>query len=550
MLACGYFLVRGAIALEEAVGLRILAGLLPDELSAYMPSAALLLLTGVVDILAASFGLVGILCQRSDWVSGVALWQLFSIVVQTVLVFAVLVHTPEGWIAVVFFLAASTLLLNLYLFLVMAELALATTLLATVSKSAFDIFSGARQLALARGDDSCDKRHIVACMLRDGAFRDLLAAGGANVGEMLKEVARPQDEDVEFGCEQPDTLFLGPDAEVLIKEAVHLQREGGDAQLRADHLVLALTGYGEINLGGKFWQVDDHKIREGLREQRFLAKSRAADQQAGLLDATAREGPPGPLIWGCLPLEETIAAFLAVRIIMTLFNFIFLAWVQRSPAVLVNLRTVHEMRILEFCVNLAGFVLSLLAFLGILGHRGARQQVREAAYELDRSSWSGDIGKAFDVVRKLPQAEEWLTALKRGARWLSWLLVWSVLELFIDVPIFGMILVQGNVCRAYVHGISSISSFDPSVVVSPMHCNLVDVAVLALPILWIALKMYMCWCVLALWHIYAFGWTTTDMRGVSYLDPSGILPEVCIRAVAGVPLSSETRPLMQAKIVM
>jgi hypothetical protein len=526
----------------------MLGGVVPDELSNYMPRYALLFLTGVLDILAATFGLIGILSHRGGWVSAVAVWQLLSLILQTMIMFAILVHTPEGFLVFVFFLEAVILLVNLYLFFVMAELALAVTLQETVSKSASDILAGARRLALARGDDSCDKRHIIAHMLRDSTFQDLLAAGGANVGEMLNDVAAPQDADSHL-FESHDTVFLGPDAEVFIKEAVHLQKDAGDSQLRADHLVLALTCYGEVNLGGKFWQVDDHIIRERLRKAREFAKSRQMASPEKIEEA--RAGPPGALILGCLPLEETIAVFCGVRVVMCLFNVIFLAYNQRSSATLANLRTVHEMRILEFFVHLVGFVLSLMALLGIMGHRQARQQVREAAYEIDTTSWSADLGRAFDLVRKLPAAQEWLSALRRGARWLGFLLLWYVFELFLDIPIFGMLLVQGNVCRSSVHGVSSISRFnDSDRIVSPMHCTFVDIVVLATPILWLALKSYMCWCVLALWHIYAFGWTTTDLRGFSYLDSSNIFPEVIIRAAAGVPLTSETRPLMEGKIVL
>lgn len=65
------------------------------------------------------------------------------------------------------------------------------------------------------------------------------------------------------------------------------------------------------------------------------------------------------------------------------------------------------------------------------------------------------------------------------------------------------------------------------------------------------LKAYMCWAALALWHVYAHGWTTTDLRGLELFGPIGLMPEAATLMLAGVPriarvpgAASEKTPLL------
>ncbi|CAK0887582.1 unnamed protein product [Prorocentrum cordatum] len=85
---------------------------------------------------------------------------------------------------------------------------------------------------------------------------------------------------------------------------------------------------------------------------------------------------------------------------------------------------------------------------------------------------------------------------------------------------YCMLLVHGNVCGGYVYGITSVTMMSGSPPRSAlMHCRRSDYAALIAGPAWLALKLYMCWAVLALWHRYAFGWTTTDFRASGYLEP-------------------------------
>merc|ERR1719231_256233 len=70
---------------------------------------------------------------------------------------------------------------------------------------------------------------------------------------------------------------------------------------------------------------------------------------------------------------------------------------------------------------------------------------------------------------------------------------------------------------------------------APMHCTREDIFLVIALIAWMVLKLYMCWCQLALWHEYSYGWTTTELRGYSYLDPFMPIAKDKLRLMAGLP---------------
>lgn len=210
------------------------------------------------------------------------------------------------------------------------------------------------------------------------------------------------------------------------------------------------------------------------------------------------------------------------------------------------------MHSLRLAGSLLCVIFNVLGVVAIRTHRSTREQVREAACRVGARE-DAELGAAFDLIREDPLTNQWRASLRRSAAWLAALLIWGPAELLLDVPIFGMLLVQGNVCGSYAHGVLRVSSarIVPSGFQVPMHCGVTDTAVLILLAAYFLVKIYMCWAVLALWHQYAYGWTTTDFRGAGYLDPFSPIPEGLVCLLAGLPLSmqprdaGESRPLLK-----
>jgi len=259
-------------------------------------------------------------------------------------------------------------------------------------------------------------------------------------------------------------------------------------------------------------------------------------------------GPPPAPAFGCLPVEECVMVYIVLQVLVCSISVVTVIFYGRSVAVWVGLRTVNELRTVELLSSVGGLILGVAALWGISCHRAARIDIRDAAYKAG-TRWAAELDEAWGVVRTMPDAPSWLKDMKNAATYLSFNFGWNVIQLFIDLPIILGILTFGDVCGGYSFGIMKVSALHLQGQ-SRMHCTSDDVHVIAFLVVWIVLKLYMCWCMLALWHEYAYGWTTTELRGRAYLDPIAPLPASLTRRLAGLPkvpqkrLADEKTPLV------
>lgn len=423
----------------------------------------------------------------------------------------------------------------------------------TLAPHAIRVLVEAETLAWARADPSCDRRHLVVVLLQSHSLRRLLSEAGADLQRMHAELVAGQ-RDSDGAEDDPDVVVhlsdycpLGQDMEATLHGAAYQRRLKGDDQLRLDHLVMSLWGSGSAVVDLRSRQAGDVAGPQAATPSaRYRLNVRHLEEQLHALKARAEQarllkGPRGPVVLGCLPLEPVVAAYAAGRAVFATVatGWMLLTWT--SAGAMVGLSTVPEMRWLELFVHAVSAVCATAGFAGVCEHRSGRHSILDAACH---ASGNEDIvlEEALDAVSDQREAAEWLASLKRGAKWLGLFLAWSCAELLLNIPIYCMLLVHGNVCESYVYGITSVTLMTGTPPRSAlMHCRRSDYAELILGPLWLVLKLYMCWVVLALWHRYAFGWTTTDFRASGYLEPFNPLSDKQTRALAGLPSAEEAR---------
>jgi len=378
----------------------------------------------------------------------------------------------------------------------------------------------AQRVAVHRRDPACELRHFLAAVLLDGGCRQLLVRTRADLRRMEEEMLSPEDWRIgDLDNRFADQLVLGMDAGNAFRAAARVQTRHADDRLSVEHFVLALCSGGRlsVHLGGDqgrpewaHYDVDAAAVRQEIQVLR-------AEQQD-------RRGPVPAPIFGCLPLEETVKVYTSARVVLSATSLLtILVWGKSVTAILMGLRrVVSETFVLTLVATTLSLILNYAGLAAIREHQDVRHDVRNASMQ-DGARPDAPLGAAFDLVREHPQAEVWSDKLKASATQLNGLVLWAWAELALDLPLIGMNLVQGNVCDSYRFGITAASR---STLVSeglhmpvPMQCDHSDVMLLTMVATFLAVKLYMCWAILALWHQYAFGWTTTETRGAPYLDP-------------------------------
>jgi len=470
---------------------------------------------------------------------------------------------------------------------------LATTLKRTVAPSAQQILSMADDIAAQCGSHVTNRNHIIAALLQDDISLQRLRRAGVDIDALNAEL---RGGSYLIGIEpnlhksvSAKRVHFGSDAAQLMHEAAAEQWKAEDDRLTADHILLALCCHEgplrdlpvaklqslararRINLPG----VDKDQLVATLRNagvedripQVVLTPSRemqaqqiagfwhttgtniflapeASEMRAGIeetrLHNAVPHGPPPAKVFGCLPLEETVGVYIILQVLLCTISVCCLVFRGRGLGVVIRLRTVNEMRFVEFIQSVSGIHVGATALYGIERHRWARREVREAAYQKG-VRWDAELDEAFDAVRNDEDAPLWLSWLKHAAKWLSLNLVWNGVQLVVEVPVFAMFLIYGNVCNSYTHAMNHITPGFAANGEAPMHCSDHDLLNIALMVSMALLQIYMSWCMLALWHQYAYGWTTTDMRGSAYLDPFGPMPDSFMRALMGLPRAAQRR---------
>jgi len=310
-------------------------------------------------------------------------------------------------------------------------------------------------------------------------------------------------------------------------------------------LLLALTSAGSIVMspkGKQLRKVDGRVVSEdGMPSVYPCPQARGLREriQEAHREQSTEPGPPPAPVFGCLPVEECVMVYIAAQILLCLLSVLCILFMGRSLGVLAGLRTVQEMRLVELFSSCCGLLLGGMSLYCIFGHRQARVEIRQAAH-IAGARWAAELDEAWNTVRTNEKAPVWLDQMKTGASYLSFNLGWNTLQLFVDVPVFLGVLTFGDVCGAYSYGLMKASS-NHLQSLSPIHCTSSDLTLIIGLAAWIVLKLYMCWCQFALWHEYAYGWTTTELRGAAYLDPLCPLPQARLRMLAGLPKVAQKR---------
>lgn len=449
-----------------------------------------------------------------------------------------------GWTLIILFL--TLVCVDFYCFMVSLQNLLAVTLKGTVAPSALVILEEAEQTATQSGSRVLNRNHIICALLQDELSLQRLRLARVDTDGMKRELG-PGSIYLAGTQHTADTrkirrLRLASDAADLFTHATTEQWRVGDNWLTADHLLLALCDRGQVVLTPPKTETNEHP--DVAMKPHIYPAPEVAEMRAGIeetrLHNKVPHGPPGAPVFGCLPLEETVGVYITLQIVVCVVSLICLVFYGRGVGVLMRLRTVDEMRVVEYWASLAGMVIGILALLAMFNQRYARREVREAAYKKG-VRWDAELDEAFFAVRKDADAPDWLSMLKWGGTMLAVNLVWNVIQLFIDVPVIMMFLIYGNICNSHSFAMGTLYPGYASMGEGPMQCTARDGLIITLVALMICLQIYMSYCMLALWHQYAYGWTTTDLRGSSYLDPFSAFPEGFIRALSGLPRSAQRR---------
>lgn len=549
VIGCCLTLARGMCALFEICGVVKLVFRAHDWGSPFLSVAhCLLFIGGVGDVAAALLGLVGILARNPLLFLAFVLWGITRFPFWLLFaVFTTTFDTPDIGQAFTFMIAVALVIFDLYLLFVSFEVLLVVTWKGTVSVSTSDTLVLAQRAAIRSGAASCDRCHLVIGLLQDPICLDFLRVGGVDGQVLLQELEEVCGQRYGAGewMQHTEMLPLGLDATSLIAAAARLQWHAGESKLTPDHLLLALCAKGEVMV---------------MPAHSYLGPNMASGQHAGhcrAVDVVAMraahlanrrklealtQAVPGAPLFGCLPLEETVAVYLAVQLIVSFMAVCTIIVFGYGLDVLfgLGLKPTTNTYLLECLTGIVDAILATLALVGIHGHRLARWDLRNAALEAG-ARWDTELDVAYEAASGHVDRERWRRKLKRGADWLLPTVGWSIVQLFVDVPIIITSLTLGDICGAYEHAIPDISHSGWLRYRMPMHCSGFEWMEIACLFTLLMVRLYMCWGLLALWHEYAYGWTTTDLRGAAYLDPFVPLPQAAIRFLAGLPRYAQRR---------
>lgn len=151
--------------------------------------------------------------------------------------------------------------------------------------------------------------------------------------------------------------------------------------------------------------------------------------------------------------------------------------------------------------------------------------------------YGATLREVFERLRSTHQnASVWKTMLQNAAGAVAATLTWNVVQIFIDIPAFCIGAVYSKVCGVYIFTAANFPRFGFFLQTAPLHCSVDDAFVLLRLCCWGLFKLYMVFGMYALWHEYAKGWTTTDLRWATrHLEDISPVPEDKMRQLAGTP---------------
>jgi len=536
LMICGVMIIRGMIEVCEGRGsCQVILARGPNPY--WQLAHSLFSIEGWGDLIIGTIAVLATVVRLPLMLLLMPLWLAIRLVIGAVLGLIVVTYDSsdigDGW---AFILALGLTLADIYFLVISVQMLMLVTLRAHIAPSTIRVLSLAQQDAAYRKHRFCSRSHVLMGLLSDEESCALIAASGGDVAQMKSLIGQGSIPNQAMLTEWPS---LGQDAELLVRDAAIMQYAAGDRLLTADHLILALFRHGAISLGARATThvVDIRVIRRHIR---LSGAARMAEMPKTW----------APHVCGLFPLEDMVELYLVVQ---TGFCFILLFRLITARKSLeiqfAGVKHVRELETLTFVMSLFGFLLGMLGVMGIQGHWWARERVYEKATMMTGRQ-DLELDEAFDAVREEGEALHWLGALKRGAEFTGILLVWSIAELFLCLPFVAMFLIDGDLCGLYTHGVTQVAAVRPWSSSLPMQCRFSDTVVTACVLAFLSLKLYMSWALFTLWHQYSKGWTTTDPRGLGYMDPIpiGQASASMIRMLAGVksyhPSEGEARPLL------
>lgn len=552
-MICALLLVRGLI--------EVYVGTAEIDTTAYYQFDTTGYYYGVADIIFGLGGACAIAAKSPAITAAFVAWLGLRVVIEVLGALLVTVwYWPAdlyGYLAASFFIVQ--VLFDVYFVVFGIDLLLTVTFQGTVSPLCAALLSNARRLALACGDTSCDKAHLIYVLLQDPVSSRLLQLGGADLDHIQNQLPNPfssltvatrVDESKAWNWVVP----LAADADSVMRAATTIQQLDGDKQLTVDHVLLALCVGGQLSIpsrnGGveanapNKCAIDDRAIKEHLAQMR-LAENAYEGEHEVVWEHRKLGKHHVTVVFGFLPLEPTVLTwcFLKIAAAVCLGLLAICVWICVAFGVLdwehdVFFRgaVLMETKRMEAVGRVLGLVFGFIGARGIFTHTKARELIEDKAAKLDVPESAG-LRKCFEALRGDQEAPTLLKSLKFGAACMKILFYWNLIELVIEVPILGMKLMMDNVCGVYLHSLYAASAQRGA---SNVHvqCSEVDKAAFWF-FLWevagCAVQLFFTWLIYVLWHKYQHGWTSAEPNDFSTLHPCTALPDSISRNLAGLP---------------
>jgi len=472
----------------------------------------------------------GCIFRKSNFVLALLIWKTFCLLSSCLLYAYVIGFNTMGfgiWINSI--ICAQLLVIDIWIVFSLSKVWLMVFSWECFQRPVTLAIDSAQQIARDHAHGHCDAIHILAGLVTQPGVSEFLQKGGVDPDTFEKQVF---DELADLrGEEREPKQNLAPftaGAHNALNDALALQDEMEDRRLRTEHLILALwSSVPKQNVCA------DNKLD---KDDCFQELHRRREEEKPPIQ------PQAPKVLGCLPLEETVFVYVCLEALWCIISIICTLFFGVSAAWLIGLQTTHLMRVVECCLSFVGLILGVwFGLRSIWRHRTARLRLQQASAKHvgNTHAWELDVREAASLLQGEPRTSDWLGMMRVSAARLSVYLIFDTIRMFVAVPLVLMALVVGNVCGSYVHGISNIargSGFFSNE--NPIHCAKSDWELLFWLTVWGTLDVYIIWSILALWHEYAFGWTTTNMQNAIYIDPFEVDAYKFVWLAGGVPEDS------------
>jgi hypothetical protein len=214
------------------------------------------------------------------------------------------------------------------------------------------------------------------------------------------------------------------------------------------------------------------------------------------------------------PFETTVVICAATRIFGVVVQLIFAFYKQDDlEGVLLRLpdpRPPLLIVVLELLVAAFGATIAALVIQGTYQLFAARmdlmwvgEQFGVAPVLSSEPDWARAV--VYHAVKRggqLEEAEEWRRCLVELSNYMHWFFMWCLFELCLDVPLLGTRLVLGNVCKAYVGGLSSVSrvGFLSVWITESLYCGYGEGWLLSRVLVWVLAQAFVIYCSFEAWQ--------------------------------------------------